>query len=782
MESKMMRQGSPSKVPPNQHIKVIPNTSIEALQQRLRVSSTAKSATEHLNTNSKLLSSTSTPSLTTTIRERIPTYNPIEEKVKALRSTGNLKDVTRELAKNPYLCTDKSTAMLQSASSSALRKDITNESKDMLKSTSSIDTIHETSHDKRRSDYSNQSHTNTVTLAFGLGQNFLSSLNFSEKQYYDLMNVPNTFFYLRTKGSYISDANKPSKPSASNKSQSKLNIKSSDTDKGKECDSVYDLELISQHQVDKRLYFTLSKEGVTMFRDKTSTFTSLSQWERDYTLYHKIVNIHFFKLYRRWKAFTVWKNSIHFNKRMTSSESLQGKLFLFNPPLYRSLMKIKGLCIDLAKQANMISLDPPGRIFDLEEFISCQQKVHETLKQSLSKLSATVLSSVRAACDEVVDNFLKTNNIIANHKMTFMERAALRAECKRLTCFLRMVDITMNDFLLSMVVESVDILAKAVHTDHSSAIQPRVETSSTVSTTDLVQRRIDEEVTPPVFIVLVNFKKRVSGEAWEEVISIRPSLDQLTKRIDSVITSSIEVVSTFVKVFSSPETEMYVMPDGDDDDTTAGDAGNEPSDLSALIRANSSFSSIRDQIFRHLRHSYNAVREYIHVFEPFRQLYFENQTYIKDIPVTFENGTFEGFQESIMLYRAMITKFQDVPRYADVGALFVDSDEMKTQLMPSPVMVLDAIKAWLPELALKRAKELVDEVGTMNPIISSEPSTVEGYVNKKKTKDLATEKMEEFKDRQSYIRSLVHLLDDNNWIVNDNLKVRDRSVLLLAIF
>lgn len=98
---------------------------------------------------------------------------------------------------------------------------------------------------------------------------FVASLNLTQQQLHDLYKVPNTFFYLRQ----IYGSN-----------------------------SVYDLELVSLDQVDKGSYFTLSKEGVTQFQNKISTFTGLKQWEREHRLFHKIIDINFFRIYRYWKV------------------------------------------------------------------------------------------------------------------------------------------------------------------------------------------------------------------------------------------------------------------------------------------------------------------------------------------------------------------------------------------------------------------------------------------------------------------------------------------------
>jgi dynein heavy chain, axonemal len=62
---------------------------------------------------------------------------------------------------------------------------------------------------------------------------------------------------------------------------------------------------------------------------------------------------------------------------------------------------------------------------------------------------------VKMACDEVVDQFLRINNIVADHKMTFMERASLRSECRKLTRFLRLVDFVVIDTMRNLALDSV---------------------------------------------------------------------------------------------------------------------------------------------------------------------------------------------------------------------------------------------------------------------------------------------------------------------------------------
>lgn len=376
---------------------------------------------------------------------------------------------------------------------------------------------------------------------------------------------------------------------------------------------------------------------------------------------------------------------------------------------------------------------------------------------------------MRVACDEVVDQFLKTNNIAANHKMTFMERAALRAECKRLTRFLRSVDIMMTDFLWSMVLEAMENLVRKVESGSSigsDSLQPRIECAADIDIPKLVIKREDNKWKAPLFRVVADFKSDVIDDG-EEVMLVTPSLEQLGRVMDRVISETVDVVGSFGVIFSSSEMEMYVMPDGADEESETV----EKVDLGASIRSNALFINAKDVIHRHLRHAFYAVKEYTGMFEPYRQLFLDNMQDSTDVSEVFENGEVDAFMEAITAYKSQIDQFKEVPRYADVGVIFVDSDDMRARMIPSPLACLQAIKNWLPELAQVRAQELLDTIGAMNPVIASEPSSVEAYVNKKRVKDQANEGADKFRDQQAYVRSLVNVLDDNQWTTPDNVKV-----------
>lgn len=587
---------------------------------------------------------------------------------------------------------------------------------------------------------------------------FLDSLQLSSKQRHDLEHVPRTFFYLNIK---------PPTVKASNSIHTEY-----DNDESNSSGSVYDLVIVQQDQINKDCYFTLSKEGVTFCTDKSSTFTSMAQWEREFSLFHRISKIQFFRLYKRWKSFTTWKSVITGGKRGYAAEKLQSELFLFNAPLRKALLNVRHLTLPLST-LGLISI-PPGEVFNVDEFAKVQAIAHDQLRSKLEELSSKVLTCVRSACDDVVDEFLKANNIAANHKMTFMERAALRSQCKRLTRYLRVMDVMMSDFLRAMV---LDAMEKIVAVVERTTISPIIETSFDGDLRTFISKNISHShesssCRNPLFRVIVS----QTNDSSSFQLGLSPTLEQLTRCLDGVVSSCLDVVNSFVKVYSSPETEMYVMPEGNDDNADNAGSGVDPVDLANSIRSNSSFMHSRDVMFRCLRQGYNAAREFVKVFDPYKLLFVKNKSYVADVSSTFEEGTVDSFQEAIASYKSQIETFKEVPRYSDVGPLLVDSDELKRQLIPSPLACLQSIREFIPILALKKAQELVDEVSSMNPVISGDPSTVEAYVIKKKTKDLANSNLESYKSRQNYIRSLAHVMEDNNWPIPDSVKALVRML------
>jgi hypothetical protein len=82
-----------------------------------------------------------------------------------------------------------------------------------------------------------------------------------------------------------------------------------------------------------------------------------------------------------------------------AAKSLKSGLFYFNTSLRTSLLYTRYQFISLAN-TGLISV-PGNTTFKLQDFIALQHEVHRDIRIQLDRLSVSILSSVRTACDEV---------------------------------------------------------------------------------------------------------------------------------------------------------------------------------------------------------------------------------------------------------------------------------------------------------------------------------------------------------------------------------------------
>jgi len=442
--------------------------------------------------------------------------------------------------------------------------------------------------------------------------------------------------------------------------------------RGDPCASAYNLEIVRHDEVDTVAgnYFTLSKEGVTFFRGRESEFSSLEQYEREYMLFHSMSKIHFFKLYRRWKAFTVWKKGVMNKKVLFASEALTANLFSFVPVLRRALLNIKTICVDL-QQEMLVNISCSKTPIELSHFLSLQKDHQDSLAVKMVQFSETVKRIARSSCDEVVDDFLRANNIIPDHKMTFMERASLRSECRKLTRFLRLVDLVIVDSLRELSLESTTKLADyfTLPTD----LTPHILYDDSKSEEDVQANRILNHHQVPLFKVHADFND--AGD-----VEFSPSSSEISTSFQDLIFNMLNVISIPEKVFSDPEMGVYIMTDTNEEEG----GGGEEVPLNEIISTDEEFRRQSEVILRSISAICEEVESYIQVFTPFKDIYFENSSYVDNVTEMLGQSDVEVFSDSIALYKGQSCDFATIPNSADIFTILVNSRELKEKLLPSP--------------------------------------------------------------------------------------------------
>lgn len=91
----------------------------------------------------------------------------------------------------------------------------------------------------------------------------------------------------------------------------------------------------------KYTYFTMSRYGVTMWSPHENYFTELNQWQKEYQMYCKIINIKAFALFRMWKGFKVWEKGVKWRKWHDARLYLQENLIFGNPELSSVALRLQ---------------------------------------------------------------------------------------------------------------------------------------------------------------------------------------------------------------------------------------------------------------------------------------------------------------------------------------------------------------------------------------------------------------------------------------------------------
>jgi hypothetical protein len=220
--------------------------------------------------------------------------------------------------------------------------------------------------------------------------------------------------------------------------------------------TAYDLEVVSHEKAvgSRNMYYTLSKAGLTCFKsDGETTFTSLTDMELEYGIYHKIQRIPFFQKYRSWKCFYAWRKCISRRKRRIATRSLKKKMFLFDSKLQKPLLSVFNMCAD-TRATELIEVER-SKTYQLDDFKESQKHRRAFVQKRISKFTENIVQMIRKACDQVLDVFIVKNKIDAEHRLTFMERATLRRECQKLTRFIRLSDFIIKDTMRNMALDSV---------------------------------------------------------------------------------------------------------------------------------------------------------------------------------------------------------------------------------------------------------------------------------------------------------------------------------------
>ena len=316
----------------------------------------------------------------------------------------------------------------------------------------------------------------------------------------------------------------------------------------------YDLELTTYNDRNVFSFFTISKKGVTQYRnDKAVDFISLPEWLVERELYKQTTAIPFFHNFKRWKLLKVWRKGILSVKRKHVIEDLSDKLF-FADDAYRDYLLTyrKSMCemeklrfIDLNRQGDDITVDDFSRKQKKKQKATADKimEFSKNNREEFRKLIEKALNRLKRKVNADADDNPLSGNEEAKHNsvleslgfpssLAYGHRAALRRECIR---FLRLAYL--NDFL---AIKSLgDIYLSTVNEVHKMLITLDVNAKvETAETQDILYKNVGAD---PLLQIRVNFIPKEIPEEYIIKKEIKEFNEGFSKPKEFDITSHVEI-------------------------------------------------------------------------------------------------------------------------------------------------------------------------------------------------------------------------------------------------
>ncbi|KAF1777676.1 P-loop containing nucleoside triphosphate hydrolase [Phytophthora cactorum] len=487
---------------------------------------------------------------------------------------------------------------------------------------------------------------------------------------------------------------------------------------------MYALEVVEHFEVDRSDYYTMSLEGVTHFTTEHSEFWTLDKWETEYSRFMKMLAIPFFQKYKLWKNFNMWKTSVRTFKMRNAKKALNERLFLLAPSLQSTLLGLRSLCLDVTK-LELIHFSA-RQTYSLRDFELEQQKTRTQVTQQLAGFSAKSLRMCVKACDDVIDSFLMANKISADHKMTFMERAALRKQCRILTSFLRLADFLTIDATIQLTVRSFQQLYAIL------AIGKAQLTAAPAPVTP--------SAAPPFTAI---FAVAVEMDSASSALNATPTHDAWNGALQRALKEALRMVETPARHLV---TNLWLLT-------------LQPVLKMKAKTSDAKFSMLTNDIFVALDEAFEAVEDYM-----------DNEGQVTHLMETYANAPLDFFSESVEKYRSQGQSFTEIPDAATVGIFRVDSSEFKSRLLPNPDKCILGIRALIPKLMKKTSTDLLETLNDLSPVAFSTPSTPDAFVNKVVHMTKVSAMLPDLRSRYRRVYEMGVLMDNYDWRVPDDIK------------
>ncbi|KAM6202366.1 dynein axonemal heavy chain 6 [Rhynchocyon petersi] len=545
----------------------------------------------------------------------------------------------------------------------------------------------------------------------------------------------------------------------------------------------YNLKIVNYENLNKNDYYTISRKAVTHIISGDIEYIELERWEEEYLYHTKLTKIPFFSLFRKRKAFKVWKKNVSSKKIAICRNSLKKNLFIANEYLRLALLKINELCYQLSFM-ELCHIEK-GHTYTLQEFKAAQVIRLEEVTDRLEEFRNEAKDVVRKACRialravgfvpddcafEPRPDYLRHPENLGytdmpfdiptygeSERMTYMEQASKRHHCMRLTCFIRLNDYLIENTMHVLTVNSVAsllnyLMDKLKRTPSADVIQKWIS-EETPEVTDkktapLLEKQEEDESLIPMF--LTELILTVQSLLFE------PCLEDFLDGVISAINKCQSTVLSIPNLVPDPYFDAFTSPyiNNKLEEKTCGSG---PS-LSSVFDDDKNFHSIIHQIKETIQAAFESARLYAATFEKFQIFFRENES-LDLQALKLEEPDVKFFSEQLEKYHKQHKDAVALKPTRNVGLLLIDTKLLKEKLIPSPLQCLEVLNVMLPRQSKKKVDAIISEAQDAEYKLEFVPTTTIEYVNSLVFLDEIQERIETLEDEANVVVQMYKLIE-----------------------
>ncbi|XP_036080214.1 dynein heavy chain 6, axonemal isoform X7 [Rousettus aegyptiacus] len=534
----------------------------------------------------------------------------------------------------------------------------------------------------------------------------------------------------------------------------------------------YNLKVVSYENINKNDYYTISKDAITHIYNDDIEFIEIDRWEQEYLYHRELIKIPIFSLFRKWKAFNVWKKNVRSKKISGCRKSLQKNLFIVNHYLRPALLKISELCYQLSFMG--LCYIEKGHTYTLQEFKAAQvvrlaevtQRLDEFRNEAKDVVRKACLISLRAAGfipDEYYGKVPESGGLMDlsaytdSEKMTYTEQASKRHHCVRLTCFIRLNDYLIENTMHVLTVNSVNSLLnyltdKLKRTPSADVIQKWITEEKSEATDkkgpSVLEKQEEDESLIPMFLteLILTVQSLLFEPSMEDFLDgISSAINQFQNTVLSVPNL---VPDTYFDAFTSP----YI--NNKFEEKTCGFG---PS-LSAVLDDDKNFHTIILQIKETVKAAFESAQLYAATFEKF-QIFFKENESLDLQALKLQEPDVGFFSEQLEKYHRQHKDAVALRPTRNVGLLLIDTKLLKEKLIPSPLRCLEVLNYMLPRQSKKKVDAIISEAQDAEYKLEFVPTTTIEYVNSLVFLDEIQERIENLEDEGNVVIQMYKLIE-----------------------